>query len=205
MQAGEFITLAVWGAIALVMIATLGRRYRGRFGAMMRDALVWVALGAGFLVLYTYRDALTPAYRRTLSELSPGYAVAPAPGVVEVARRRDGHFVIRMKANGRDLPFLFDTGATIVTLRAEDAEILGIDAKKLKFTEAVSTANGTARAALTQLETLSVGDIMERRVQTMVARTGSLNENLLGQNFLDELASYGVENGRLVLRGKAER
>ncbi len=202
MPTGDFIASAAYGLLAVVLAASLIHRYRGRLGAAARDALIWVFIAVAFVAIYAYRDALTPVYQRVMAEVSPGAAITSTPGVAEVARRGDGHFVIRMKANGVDLPFLFDTGATMVVLRAEDARRIGVDASKLSFTEVVSTANGVTRAAEIQLDSLSVGTIAQTRVRALVAREGDLNENLLGQGFLNGLEGYGVENGRLVLRGK---
>jgi len=137
-----------------------------------------------------------------LAELSPGSPIMTAPGVAQIARRGDGHYAVRMKANGTELMFLFDTGATMVVVRGEDARRIGIDPAKLNFAEEVSTANGVTQAAPITLDSLAVGTIVQRHVRALVARPQSLNENLLGQSFLEGLAGYGVENGRLILRGK---
>jgi aspartyl protease family protein len=201
MVTGDTLVHLVWAVAVVAMAASALGRYRGRLGAAARDILIWAALGCGFVLVYDYRDDLRPVAERVRAEIDPGYVVESTPGTASVARRRDGHYIVRMKANGVDLPFLFDTGASMVTLRAEDAKSLGVDPKTLRYTETVSTANGVAKAALARLSSLSVGGIARRNVEVLVARDGSLNENLLGQNFLDTLAGYGVEGGRLVLRG----
>jgi aspartyl protease family protein len=41
-------------------------------------------------------------------------------------------------------------------------------------------------------------------VRALIARPGSLRENLLGQSFLERLASYTVENNKLVMRGRVQ-
>ena len=98
--------------------------------------------------------------------------------------------------------FVFDTGASNVVVRAEDAERIGIDTRGLTYNVPVSTANGMAMAAEARIATLAVGNIMERNVRTLVGRPGALRENLLGQSFLERLASYRVENDRLILKGR---
>ena len=128
--------------------------------------------------------------------------LVPNPGEALVTRRRDGSFMLDGTANGTRLPFVFDTGATTVVLRAEDARRAGIAVDRLSFDAAVSTANGRALAAPTQIASLTVGGITEHDVPALVARPGTLHENLLGQTFLDRLASYTVENNRLVLKGR---
>ena len=128
--------------------------------------------------------------------------MTPAPGEAAVVRRSDGTFVIDMVADGVRLPFVFDTGASTVVLRAQDAQRIGIDSRHLAFNQEVSTANGRTRAAEANIESLSAGSITLNNMQALVAAPGALNENLLGQTFLERLASYGVEGNRLVLRSK---
>jgi aspartyl protease family protein len=102
--------------------------------------------------------------------------------------------------NGRVQPFLFDTGASSVVLTAENAAALGLTPAPADFTARVSTANGITYAAPTQLDSLSVGTITERRVNAMVAKPGALSANLLGQTFLSRLSGYEVRGDRLILR-----
>lgn len=202
MPAGGVIVQSATLLIAVALAASLAHRYRGRLGAALRDLLVWIAIGVGFIALYANRDSFATMTERIRAELQPGYAISTVQGVAEIVSRRDGHFVLRMKANGVDVPFLFDTGATLVTLRADDARRIGINTGALKFTEDVSTANGVARAAMTRIPTLAIGTITQRNVEALVAREGAVGESLLGQNFLKGLASYEVAGGRLILRGK---
>jgi aspartyl protease family protein len=204
MEPGQFIANAAYGLFAVVLAASLIHRYRGRFGAALRDIAIWVLLAAGLLTIYAYRDALAPIGERIMAELSPGKVVTSAPGVAEVVRRRGGDFVIEARANGRPLLFVFDTGASSVVLRAEDARRIGIDVSKLAYLSVVSTANGVARAAETTIDSLSVGTITQRRVRALVAQPGALMQSLLGQSFLGKLDSYSVEKDRLVLRGRAD-
>lgn len=200
MQGGDFVANAAYALIAVALIASLVHRYRGRLGAGLRDALLWVLIFGVLVTAYAYRDQLEPVRQRVLSELLPGHVESPTPGVAEVARRRDGHFVVDATADGARLRFMFDTGATTVVIRAEDARKLGIDPERLRYDTVVSTANGITRAAQVLLRTMSVGSITLQDVRATIARPGALQENLLGQSFLERLASYSVENNRLVMR-----
>jgi aspartyl protease family protein len=100
------------------------------------------------------------------------------------------------------LSFMFDTGASLVVLRAEDAGKLGFDVETLAWSATVQTANGPARAAPVTLKALTIGDITERNLRALVAKRGALGENLLGQSFLERLAAYGVEGDLLTLKAK---
>ena len=199
---GDVIAQSAYALVAVALAASLLHRYRGRLGQGARDMLIWVGLTVALVAGYAYRDLLTPIAQRIASEFNPGAAITTTPGVVEVARRRDGHYLIDMQANGAKLSFVFDTGATSVVLRAEDAGKIGVDTSKLNYNLTVSTANGSTQAAEILLDRLSVGTISQQRVRALVARPGALRENLLGMSFLEKLSSFGVENERLVLRGK---
>ena len=202
MPGGELVAQAAFGLVAVGLAASLVHRYRGRIGQSFRDAMIWVLLCLALVTGYAYRDALTPIAQRVSAEFNPGAAITTTPGVAEVVRRRDGHYAVDMLVNSAKLTFVFDTGASSVVLRAEDAAKIGIDPAKLSFTQPISTANGVSRAAEILLDRLSVGTISQTRVRALVARPGTLNENLLGMSFLENLAFYGVENNRLVLKSK---
>lgn len=202
MQGGDFVANAAYGLVAVALAGSLLHRYRGRLGAGLRDALIWIGLAITLVAGYAHRDLLEPVRQRVMAELSPGSVITPSPGVAEVARRRDGHYAVDMLANGAKLTFVFDTGASSVVLRAEDAAKIGIDVSKLNFSQMISTANGASRAAEIMIDRLSAGSISQQRVRALVARPGTLNENLLGMTFLEKLAFYGVENNKLVLRSR---
>lgn len=121
-------------------------------------------------------------------------------GEASAAPRHDGHFVLQAMVNGHAVPMLFDTGASMVTLRAEDAARLGFDAGRLNFSVHVSTANGTGLVAPVTIDTLTVGGITQHGVAAFVASPGALGENLLGQSFLRNLRNYKVEGDHLVLQ-----
>ena len=89
-----------------------------------------------------------------------------------------------------------------MVLRGEDAKKLGMDPDALRYDTVVSTANGVTRAAQTSISKLTVGSITVQNVRATVARPGTLQENLLGQSFLEKLSGYAVENNRLVMRSR---
>jgi aspartyl protease family protein len=121
---------------------------------------------------------------------------------VVTARKTDGSFVVSGRVNGHEARFIFDTGASTVVLRAENAAALGFKPDSLNYSIPVSTANGTALAAPVIIESLSVGPITEKNVRALIAKSGVLHANLLGMTFLERLASYEVRGNRLILRSK---
>lgn len=149
--------------------------------------------------------AQTPAVQRPGSPLPAvvgpsGNAASANEAVAE--RARDGGFVFSGEINGVNASMVFDTGASVVGLRAEDAIRMGYVLDRLNFSAKVKTANGTADVAPVIIDTITIGNITQRNVVGFVARPGMLHENLLGQTFLARLAGFGVEGNRLVLKGR---
>ena len=85
-------------------------------------------------------------------------------------------------------------------LRASDAEKAGFDIKALTFNTPIETANGAGYAATIQLRSIEIGSLRIDNIEALVAKPGSLNESLLGMNFLRRLASYEVTGDFVTLR-----
>jgi aspartyl protease family protein len=124
------------------------------------------------------------------------------PNEAIAQRGNDGSFAFDAVVNGGHVRMLFDTGATVVGLRAEDAERLGIPVDNLTFSAKIKTANGTAEVAPVTIDTMIIGNITLRKVSGFVAKQGALPQNLLGQTFLARLSGFNVENNLLILRGR---
>ncbi|MCX4197529.1 TIGR02281 family clan AA aspartic protease, partial [Methylobacterium organophilum] len=196
----QLANLAWTGTILLLVVAGFWRQFTARLGANLQALLAWALIGLALVIGYSYRDRIQDVGARVLGDLRPGSATPGADGSVTVTRRADGDFRVDAEVNGRVQPFLFDTGASSVVLTAENAAALGLTPAPAEFTARVSTANGVTYAAPTQLDSLSVGTITERRVNAMVAKPGALSANLLGQTFLSRLSGYEVRGDRLILR-----
>jgi aspartyl protease family protein len=167
-------------------------------GSLALWAMVLVALTGA----YTYRFEAADFLGRVASELLPSEPQVGESGEVIVNRRLSGEFAVAARVNGARVTFLFDTGASVVVLTAADARRAGIDTTGLSFDVPVTTANGSALAAETRLDTIVVGPIVMHNVRALVARSGALEESLLGMSFLERLKSYTVERGRLILSAK---
>jgi aspartyl protease family protein len=108
--------------------------------------------------------------------------------------------MVKTETNGISLNMLVDTGASTVVLKPSDAQRLGIDVERLRYTVPVQTANGTTFAASVRLRNLSIGRISLDDVDALVAKQGALKENLLGMSFLSRLRSYEFTSDYLTLR-----
>jgi aspartyl protease family protein len=207
LETGEIITLAVGLLLAGFYIAGMVGDGRTRALQAIRYVVVWLAIGFVLIAGYSYRDDLAAVVHRVGGELlPPGQIVSTETNeegetAVRVRRRLDGHFAVRAAVNGQSMTLMVDTGASSVVLKPADAERAGVDLGSLSYTVAVDTANGTNYAAPVRLRTLAVGRLLVRNVEALVAKPGTLKENLLGMSFLRRLRSYEFANDYLTLRG----
>ena len=210
MIAGLDSTTFGYAALCLALLVFIGGgflgNYSGRAGAMLRDAVTWLALGLGLVTVYAYKDELMPIAARVVGELIPGSAMTveqSAGGLTEVRirKRLDGHFTAKVRVNGKPVSMIVDTGATSIVLTPEDAAKAGIDTKALTYKVPVLTANGQAMAARVRLNKVAIGPLDRDKVDALVAQPGALSQSLLGMSFLSRLRSYEFSGDFLTLRG----
>jgi aspartyl protease family protein len=200
---GHFAQVALAGALALwLLLGGPWRLRRADFGRALGGAITWAALMLGLTGLYAYRFEFADLADRVMAELNPTEPVVGQGGEVIIAQRLGGEFVVPGKVNNISASFLFDTGASTVVIRAQDAKKMGLETAALDYDVRVTTANGAAMAAETRLDEFAVGPIVLHNVRALIARPGALSENLLGMSFLERLQSYSVERGRLVLKAR---
>jgi aspartyl protease family protein len=207
LSTGEIVTIAAGLLLATIYIISLANDERTRPMQAIRYILTWLAIGFGLVAGYSYREELSAVVDRVGGELMPSGQIVSVETneegerSVRVRRRIDGHYAVRASVNGQSMTLMVDTGASSVVLKPADAERAGVDLKKLSYTVAVDTANGMTYAAAVRLRTLAVGPLVIRNVDALVARPGSVKENLLGMSFLRRLRSYEFAKDYLTLRG----
>ena len=119
---------------------------------------------------------------------------------VELRAGAHGHFTTMATINGRPIPVLVDTGASMVALSHEDAERAGVFVRPGDFTGRVRTANGVARVAPVRLDSVSIGDITLYDVEAAVSEPGRLGTTLLGMTFIGRLSRAEMRGGVLILQ-----
>jgi aspartyl protease family protein len=191
--------------VLLLAASWIVNEYRASFAEGLRSTAFWGVIVAVGVILFTFRADMFVVLDRIIGEVSPGRTVTNESGEVVVPRRTDGSFTLAGKLKDRDVQFMFDTGASTVVLTAETAASAGFPESSLNYSIPVSTANGRTLAAPITIESMSIGNITERRVRALVVRAGLLQQNLLGMTFLERLASYEVRGNRLILRGRTPR
>jgi aspartyl protease family protein len=174
--------------------------FRERLSHAIESALIWVVIALLLAIGYTYRFELRDVADRVMAELVPGRA-ASRGRVVEIARVGGGNFPVVAQVNGARVAMLLDTGASSIVLTQEAAKAAGLPLEVLSYTVNVDTANGRARAAPVTLDSVAVGNIVERQVPALIAQPGQLRTNLLGMSFLNRLEGWEVRGDKLMMRG----
>lgn len=193
-------------ALLIFLASSIAGSYRGRASHAVRDLMTWALVALLLVAGYSYREEIFSLGHRVGELLPPGSVLRSSEVQIEgersvrIRRRPDGHFIAKTEVNGVPLTMLIDTGASTVVLKPNDAQRLGIDVERLKYTVPVQTANGTTYAAHVRLRNLSLGPIILKDVEALVAKPGTLRENLLGMSFLSRLRSYEFTTDMLTLR-----
>jgi aspartyl protease family protein len=157
---------------------------------------------AGFLPRYVDRiagHAAAPPAANAVQTVAPTPAYSGGPRSVVIQRDARGHFTVDGVVDGRRIPFMVDTGASMIALTKSDAGRLGYHPAMRDYVGQVSTANGVVRVAYVKLDMVEVGGVIVRNVDAVVAPDEALRENLLGLSFLSRLRRFEYREGRLVL------
>jgi aspartyl protease family protein len=171
--------------------------------AGMRQVMIFAAVMLGLAVLAVrfidqgHAPAAAPS-SSALAAAKPAEANSYGSNVT-IPRDARGHFATSARVDGRRMDFMIDTGASLVALRASDAASLGVHPAAREFTAEVKTANGSVKAAQTQLGMVEISGVTVRDVAALVLPDEALSENLLGMSFLLRLRHFEYSNGKLVL------
>lgn len=193
-RAGDLVFLLA--ALTLPLSALLARRVP--LGQTLKMALAWVAVFAVGLVIVGQREHLRPLYDGAVRALT-GDDQQVVGGTVRIAAAPDGHFYASATINGTPRRMLIDSGATVTALSAATARAAGVEVDSSDFGEMIETANGTIVAERGRVRELRIGDIVARDLAVTVAPELG-DTDLIGINFLGQLASWRVEGTTLVLQ-----
>ena len=170
----------------------------------MRNIMIFAALMAGLGTLMAQvADKMTPApasASTTARKALPAETVAQAGNrSLSIPRDGRGHFETEGRIDGQRIGFMVDTGASVIALNESSAARFGLRPTPGDYKYNVTTANGTIKAARTQLAMVELGGLTVRDVDAMVLPDEALSENLLGLSFLSKLKRFEYANGRMVL------
>ena len=148
----------------------------------------------GVKLLEVGKDSATLQIDGKVRKLSMGEAAYAAPesgssgtgGSATLTADGRGHFFTQLQVNGVYSQALVDTGASLVSLNANEAKRLGInylDGQK----GLVSTANGMAPIYRVKLRTVKLGSIVMYDIDASVHEGTAPPVILLGMSFLNRL------------------
>lgn len=98
-----------------------------------------------------------------------------------------GMFNISGSINGFQVPFVVDTGATLVSMNSNVADRVGIDYKLSGQVGYSNTASGRSKIYIVKLKKVRIGDIELHNVQGAVHEGDFPIVTLLGMSFLSKL------------------
>ena len=162
-----------------LLLAVIGGYFllsnRHQLGKTMQQAAIW---GLIFLGAIAVAGLWADVQRAT----TPQAALVTSAGI-EVPVGPDGHFYLTADVNGTDVRFVIDTGASDIVLTQRDAKRIGFDPKTLNYFGTATTANGQVLTAPVRLDTLALGDRVDKDVPAVV-NGGELDTSLLGMSYL---------------------
>ncbi len=181
--------------IYLVVLAAFIATYflsdlRNRLNQTLQMVAVWALIFMAAIAAYSFRDLVGGQ----LFSSSPQVGA----GGFSIQRQDDGHFYLILQANGQDVEFVVDTGASDIVLNQGDAAAIGIDVNRLDFAGQANTANGVVRIAEARLATL-IAPGMELYDVRVSVNGGELDKSLLGMSYLNRFRGIAIEGDVMTL------
>jgi len=152
---------------------------------------MWIAVM--IMVFFLFNDLLESDYNPNQQVLSQ---TADQKNVVTLQRNRYGHYVTQGKINNQSVTFLLDTGASDISIPEKIAKKLGL---KHGQERRYQTANGIIIGYLTNLESVSIGNIKLYNIRASINPKMDDDEILLGMTFLKNI-EFTQRGDTLILR-----
>lgn len=190
----EWQQLALYAAGAALLLILLFNL--PHFGRVIR-ALFSFALLAFCIFLLFQQAPFDPNLARLTQRLGLDDQQV-AGSEVRIRMSPDGHFWARATINGVERRMLVDSGATISALSARTADLASVDRNASLVPVVLRTASGALRAESGNVDRLQVGSIEARNLRVVISPALG-NIDVLGMNFLSQLASWRVDGRTLIL------
>jgi len=192
----EWQTMALYAIGAAVLLFALVRL--PVVGKLISGA-VSLALMALFVFVLLRQAPFDPTLARITERMGlSGQAVAGEE--VRIRMSADGHFWADAAVNGVRRRMLIDSGATVTAISDETARLAAVEPEIGLLPVILRTANGDVAARTAAID-LTLGGIEARNLKVVTAPAiGSVD--VLGMNFLSQLASWRVEGRTLILAPK---
>lgn len=183
--------------ILVFLLSGLVSRRDFAYKKLFKALAAWAGIGFIFVILYSYRFEFADFKNRILGELNPSMARVDN-GKLIINLEQDGHFYLNTKINQIPVRFMIDTGASDMTLSANDAKRLGINLQKLNFNKVYQTANGRSFGASVTLDEIEISGVKFYNINASV-NSGNMSISLLGMDFLRRFKKYEFYQDKLIL------
>ena len=185
---------AIFGSSAMFEIDGKQRLLKSGKSSPEGIKLVSVSNDAAMVSIDGHQQRLTLA-----APVAASYATVEKAEVRLVADGR-GHYSTTAWVNGRRVPMMVDTGATVIAFNYPTAKSLGLDLSRAQ-PMVVSTASGRERAYRIQLDSVTIGGITVHNVEASVLGNDFPQITLLGNSFLSRV-DMQQQDGLLLLRAR---
>src|ERR1700749_451109 len=136
----------------------------------MRNIMIFAALMVAMgTIMAQMADRMTPALAHGVSQKAVPVETAEPNGLRSLSIPHDarGHFETEGRIEGQRIKFMVDTGASVVALNETSAARFGVRPSRSDYNATVTTANGTVKAARTQLAMVEIGGVIVRDVDAL--------------------------------------
>jgi len=173
--------IAILGLIAdKAIISVDGVHHVVREGEFVADGIRLIKIGDNRKTVSLEIDGIEKQYRL-------GYGTNTAATTVKLPADASGIYRVTGKINNISVPFIVDTGATLITLNKNIAKQLGLDYVNAKQKGQAETANGIVPIYLVTLEQVEIGGIKLQNMQAAVHDSEFPRVALLGMSFLNQV------------------
>ncbi|MEK9880060.1 MAG: TIGR02281 family clan AA aspartic protease [Paracoccaceae bacterium] len=192
MEENDFARLIYLSVLVVAILGSVLISRRGAYGKMFRQAGVWLLIFMGLVaIVASWQDIRQSGQTTSFQQSQDGAIIIP--------KEIDGHFHLTLTINDRPIEFLVDTGASDIVLTREDAARVGFDPNRLDYWGMANTANGTVRLATIRLETVRLGEFIDKNIRASVNKA-PMEKSLLGMRYLSKFRAIEISNDQMILK-----
>jgi aspartyl protease family protein len=192
MEENDFARLIYLSVLVVAILGSVLISRRGAYGKMFRQAGVWLLIFMGIVaIVASWQDIRQSGQTTSFQQSQDGAIIIP--------KEIDGHFHLTLTINDRPIDFLVDTGASDIVLTRKDAARVGFDPNRLDYWGMANTANGTVRLATIRLETVRLGEFIDKNIRASVNKA-PMEKSLLGMRYLSKFSAIEISNDQMILK-----
>jgi len=192
MEENDFSRLIYLSVLVVAILGYVLISRRGAYGKMFRQAGVWLLIFMGLVaIVASWQDIRQSGQTMSFQQSEDSAIIIP--------KEIDGHFHLTVTINDRPIEFLVDTGASDIVLTRKDAARVGFDPNRLDYWGMANTANGTVRLATIRLETVRLGEFIDKNIRASVNKA-PMEKSLLGMRYLSKFRAIEISNDQMILK-----